>query len=113
MRLSDLQHKDVINISDGKLVGNIIDVIINSLNGNMEKLVIEKNRFFVSLFSNKNEIEIKWEQIEKIGEDVILVSLVGEGDYQNTKPQPRQANKNTVIKNDNYARYKRPSVKLK
>ena len=75
MRLSDLQHKDVINISDGKLVGNIIDVIINSLNGNMEKLVIEKNIFFVSLFSNKNEIEIIWEQIEKIGEDVILVRV--------------------------------------
>lgn len=75
MRLSDLQHKDVINMLDGKLVGNIIDVSINALNGNMETLIVEKSKFFVSLFSNKNEIEIKWEQIEKIGEDVILVRI--------------------------------------
>ncbi len=75
MRLSDLQHKDVINMLDGKLVGNIIDVSINALNGNMETLIVEKSKFFVSLFSNKNEIEIKWGQIEKIGEDVILVRI--------------------------------------
>ena len=75
MPLSDLQHKDVVNMIDGKLVGNIIDVSINAFNGNMEKLVVEKSKFFVSLFSNKNEIEIKWEQIEKIGEDVILVRI--------------------------------------
>ena len=75
MRLSDLQNKDVVNIIDGKLVGNIIDIMINSSNGIMESLIIEKSKFIVSLFSNKNEIEIKWNQIEKIGEDVILVRI--------------------------------------
>ena len=75
MRLSDLQNKDVVNIIDGKLVGNIIDIMINSSNGIMESLIIEKSKFFVSLFSNKNEIEIKWNQIEKIGEYVILVRI--------------------------------------
>ena len=75
MRLSDLQNKDVVNIIDGKLVGNIIDIMINSSNGIMESLIIEKSKFFVSLFSNKNEIEIKWNKIEKIGEDVILVRI--------------------------------------
>ena len=75
MRLSDIQNKDVVNIIDGKLVGNIIDIMINSSNGIMESLIIEKSKFFVSLFSNKNEIEIKWNQIEKIGEDVILVRI--------------------------------------
>ena len=75
MRLSDLQHKDVVYMKDGKLVGNIIDVSINALNGSMEKLIVEKSKFFVSLFSNKNEIEIRWEQIEKVGEDVILVRI--------------------------------------
>ena len=49
--------------------------MINSSNGIMESLIIEKSKFFVSLFSNKNEIEIKWNQIEKIGEDVILVRI--------------------------------------
>ena len=75
MRLSDLQHKDVINIIDGKKIGNIIDVAID-LEGKMEGLIVEKSKFLVSLFSNHNEIEIKWGQIEKIGDDVILVKII-------------------------------------
>ncbi|MDD2377923.1 MAG: YlmC/YmxH family sporulation protein [Bacilli bacterium] len=74
MRLSDLQHKDIVNVLDGKKVGNIIDININ-MDGNMNSLIVEKSKFFVSMFSTKDEIEIKWEQIEKIGEDVILVKL--------------------------------------
>ena len=74
MRLSELQNKDVINITDGKKVGNIIDIAIEN-NGRMTSLIVEKSKFFVSMFSNKNELEIKWEQIEKIGEDVILVNM--------------------------------------
>lgn len=74
MRLSDLQHKDVINIKDGKKIGNIIDVMIES-NGTMVGLIVEKSRFLVSMFSNKDEIIINWNQIEKIGEDVILVTI--------------------------------------
>lgn len=74
MRLSDLQNKDVVNIIDGKKIGNIIDVSINS-DGVTTGLIVEKYKFFISMFSNK-EIEIKWKQIEKIGEDVILVNIV-------------------------------------
>ena len=74
MRLSDLQNKDVVNITDGRKIGNIIDININ-LEGKMEGLIVEKSKFLVSMFSTKDEIEVKWGQIEKIGEDVILVKL--------------------------------------
>lgn len=74
MRLSDLQHKDVVNMLDGKKIGNIIDVSIDN-DGRMSGLIVEKNRFLISMFTNKNEIEISWKQIEKIGEDVILVKI--------------------------------------
>ncbi len=73
MKISDLQEKDVVDISDGKKIGNIIDVSIDS-NGNMNGILVEKYRFLVSLFSS-NIVEIKWNQIEKIGKDVILVKL--------------------------------------
>lgn len=75
MRLSDLQNKDVINLVDGKKVGNIIDVSID-MDGKMSELIVEKSKFFVSMFSSNGEVGIKWSQIEKIGEDVILVKLV-------------------------------------
>ena len=74
MRLSDLQNKDVVNIMDGRKIGNIIDININ-LEGKMEGLIVEKGKFLISMFSTKDEIEVKWNQIEKIGEDVILVRL--------------------------------------
>lgn len=74
MRLSDLQHKDVVNVLDGKKIGNIIDININ-LDGNMDSLIVEKSKFLISMFSTKDEVEIKWSQIEKIGEDVILVKI--------------------------------------
>ena len=73
MRLSELQNKDVVNITDGKKIGNIIDVSIDS-NGKTVGLIVEKYKFLVSMFTNK-EIEIRWSQIEKIGEDVILVNI--------------------------------------
>lgn len=73
MKISDLQEKDVVDVSDGKKIGNIIDVNIDS-NGNMNGILVEKYRFLLSLFSS-NTVEIKWNQIEKIGKDVILVKL--------------------------------------
>ncbi len=73
MRLSDLQAKDVINIQDGKCIGNIIDVSIDG-EGKAVVLLVEKYRFFMSLF-NTHTIEIKWHQIKKIGKDVILVNI--------------------------------------
>ena len=71
MRLSDLQKKNVVNLKDGKNIGNIIDANINE-NGNIESLVLEVGKTFLS-FNRDNDIEIKWQDINKIGEDVILV----------------------------------------
>lgn len=75
MRLSDLQNKSIVNLIDGKNIGNIIDIEINE-EGTAISLIVEKHKFLISSFSNKKEITIKWEQIKKIGEDVILVNIV-------------------------------------
>lgn len=72
MRLSEIQNKDVINLNSGMKVGNIIDIKINSETGKMESLILEKKKFS-SIFNSNDEIEIYWTQINKIGEDVILV----------------------------------------
>jgi len=71
MNLSDLQNKDIINIFDGKKIGNIIDAKFNITSGVIEKLVLSPSK---SLFSLKNStIEINYSKIKKIGEDVILI----------------------------------------
>ena len=62
MRLSDLQNKTVINLIDGKNIGNIIDLNIND-KGEATGLVVEKHKFIISYFSSKKEMIIKWDQI--------------------------------------------------
>ena len=75
MRLSDLQNKDIVNIVDGKNIGNIIDVKIAEETGNIESFIIEPNKNFLSFFNRGKDTEIKWNSIAKIGEDVILVKI--------------------------------------
>ena len=69
MRLSDLQLKEIVNISNGKRVGRIIDVNIDE-KGNIINLVLEDRRG--RKFSHE-EYNILWSQIVKIGDDIILV----------------------------------------
>lgn len=75
MLLSDLQKKDVINISDGKKIGNIIDIKIEESTGNISSLVVETNKSLFNIFMNREEFDITWKQIQKIGEDVILIKI--------------------------------------
>lgn len=69
MRLSELQLKEIINIVDGKRIGIIVDVIVET-NGNIQKLVLEEKR---GRKFSKEEYEISWNQIVKIGDDIILI----------------------------------------
>ena len=69
MRLSELQQKEIINISNGKRIGIIVDVIVEN-NGQIKKLVLEERR---GRKFSKEEYEVLWEQIVKIGDDIILI----------------------------------------
>ena len=54
MRLSELQLKEIINISNGKRFGIIIDVIV-STNGNIEKLVLDDDILELEGIDNARE----------------------------------------------------------
>ena len=73
MNLSDLQEKEVIDISTGKRIGSIIDVTF-TMTGNISKLILEDRKVSRKLFGNtKEDIYLDWKQIIKIGDDIILV----------------------------------------
>ena len=40
MRLSELQNKNLVNVSNGKNIGNIIDVNIDYQSGNIKSFII-------------------------------------------------------------------------
>ncbi len=72
MRLSDMQKKDIILLKDGKKLGKIIDAEIEINNGTLKNLLVER-KSIKSLFTSEGDILISFNQIKKIGEDVILV----------------------------------------
>lgn len=69
MRLSDLQTKEIINMNTGKRLGLIIDVIVDS-SGTIKSLILEEKK---SKKFSREEYELDWSQISKIGDDIILV----------------------------------------
>ena len=75
MRLSELQRKDIININDGRIIGRIIDAEINASDGTLISLIIEKSKYVRNLFTSDSDVTIKYEQIKKLGSDVILIEL--------------------------------------
>ena len=73
MNLSDLQTKEVVDVASGKRIGSIIDVIISS-SGNISKIVLEETRGSRRFLStNKDEVYLDWQQLVKIGDDIILI----------------------------------------
>ncbi len=73
MRISDLQTKDVVSMTDGKRLGRIVDIEV-TINGTINYFVVEERRFF-RFFGSREERNIYMNQIKKIGEDVILVEF--------------------------------------
>lgn len=74
LRLSELQDKEIIDISSGKKIGNIIDASVNT-DGTIERLILEERRNGKRLLkTGKDEITIYWDKIVKIGDDTILVN---------------------------------------
>lgn len=77
IKISDLKQREVINILDGKRLGNIKDVELDLEEGKVVSLVIPgPNRFFRFFsFGKDNDYIVPWEDIKKIGIDVILIEL--------------------------------------
>ena len=73
MRLSDLQNKDVVDVKTGEKIGNVIDVLISEETGNILNLIIYEKKGLLNIIRG-DEVTISWNQIKKIGIDVILVN---------------------------------------
>ncbi|WP_042159830.1 PRC-barrel domain-containing protein [Paenibacillus gorillae] len=76
MKISDFQTKDVINIVDGKKLGQVSDLELDLRQGRIDSIVIPQYTRFMGLFgSGGTEVVIPWRNIVKIGTDVVLVRM--------------------------------------
>ena len=72
MLMSDLQHKDIINVISGTKIGKIVDLEINN-EGMINYLIVGELKMMRRL--NSSEYKISFKQIKRIGNDVILVEI--------------------------------------
>ena len=83
IKISEFQIKDVVNVADGKRLGNIADIEINLTTGKIEAVVISGSGRVLGFFGKDEDIVIPWKNIIKIGQDVILVRFKGNPDRLN------------------------------
>ena len=75
MKISDFQTKDVINIIDGKRLGQISDLELDLRQGRIEAIVVPSYGKFMGLFGGGSDLIIPWRNIVKIGSEVVLVKM--------------------------------------
>lgn len=73
-RIVDLRHKEVINSKNGCRLGCVDDVEINTADARLVSIIVYGCPKCFGLFGREDDIVIRWENIELIGEDTILVS---------------------------------------
>lgn len=71
----DFKQKEVIDITEGKILGFVVDVQADFQTGEIHSLIVAKTGRLFGGMSAKTNVVISWGNIIKIGEDVILVEL--------------------------------------
>ena len=80
MTLSELRTKEVIDVQDGKRLGKVMDLEFCPADSRVTALVVpSETSFLQSLRGEKCGLVIPWENIRRIGDDVILVSTQNMG----------------------------------
>lgn len=74
-RFGDLRNKEIINVEDGKRLGFVCDMEFDLSNGTVSALIVPHKIGFWSIFRKNDEYVIPWENIKKIGDDIIIVEI--------------------------------------
>lgn len=91
----ELKSKQVVNVIDGKQLGHINDIVISSCNAKIVGLIVPGYRPKFGLFKNTENLFIPYQNICKIGDDVILVEVYN----QNVKVKGLNSNNFTQTAN--------------
>lgn len=75
IKTSELRSKDVINLVDGRRLGFVGDLDLDLEGGQIQSFVIQSTNRLLGLFGKDRDTVVLWSQVEKIGEDVILVRI--------------------------------------
>ncbi len=68
-----LREKEVINARDGRVLGYICDIWLDPCSGKITHIILPPYGSLFVFSKTKDTICIPWENIDRIGEDVIIV----------------------------------------
>lgn len=77
VRTSELRTREVVNVLDGKRLGAVGDVEIDLETGKITAIVVPGGSRLLGWFGKSDEYVIPWNQIKRIGVDMILVEVEG------------------------------------
>ena len=73
LRASELRVKEVVSVNDGKRLGYIFDMEIDMDTGKIVSFVIPGGGRILGFLGRGGELVLDWENIRKVGRDVVLV----------------------------------------
>ena len=73
-RVYDLRYKNVINITDGSILGCVNDIEIDTSDAKIISVIIYGKYKLFGLLGREKDIMIPWCDIKIIGEDAVLVN---------------------------------------
>ena len=96
----ELRAKEVVNICDGKRLGNIIDMTFSSRTGVVTGIVVPFGKGLFSILKSNQDIFIPYSKIVKIGKDVILVELTPTTNIMSN--DSKETKNDSSVEYDNY-----------
>lgn len=101
MKISDFQTKDVINIVDGKKLGQVTDLELDLRQGRIDAIIVPTPGKLFGLLGSSADVIIPWKNIVKIGLDVVLVKL-DEGRLYRSAEEQESSSSTTYEYNKSY-----------
>lgn len=71
-RIFDMGYKEVIDVESGVRLGYVYDAEIDVETGRVQALYVPGRARFFGLLGREEDMVIPWQNIEKIGDDIIL-----------------------------------------
>lgn len=72
-KISDLREREIVNVIDGKRLGPIKDIDIDITTGKITALILPAPGRFWGFLRRNDEFVVPWDNVIRIGIDVILV----------------------------------------
>lgn len=71
--ITELRCKEVINKANGSRLGPVSDIEVDSCSGKVVSIILLGRPRYWGIFGKREKIRIRWEDIDVIGKDTVLV----------------------------------------